>query len=134
MQVIVDPGVLTELQYIVDLHRRYGADNPVDSVEGLVGHVLAAVAYGSRCPEAAERQLLEVMGLVAYCSEHGQDRGRADLADHEDGGPVPEAASRDLSGPCSAECTDAATVIIEAVQLLGSAARPARAPSRPSGP
>jgi hypothetical protein len=121
MRVIIDPGVLTELQYIVDLHRRYGADNPVYSVEGLVGHVLAAVANGSERPDASERLLLEVMGLVAYCSEHAQDRGCRDPAEPEGGGPTSEARSKHLVSACWTDCADTATVITEAVELLSRA-------------
>lgn len=122
MQVTIDPAVLAELQYIVDLHRMYGADNPVDSVEGLVALVLASVADGSRRPDAAERLLLEVIGLVAYCSEHGQDRCcTGNQADREDGEPRREAGSLLLASPRPAECSDAATVITETVELLSRA-------------
>jgi hypothetical protein len=61
----IDAGVRKELEYLVELHARYGAPNPVPSVEALVGYVLAAVADGSRRPGAWERQMLEQMGLVA---------------------------------------------------------------------
>jgi hypothetical protein len=122
MRVIIDAEVMMELQYIVHLHRTYGADNPVDSVEGLVAQVLTAVADGSRRPDAAERLLLDVVGLVAYCSEHGQDRGcSGNQTDREDGEPKLDAGSLLLASPCPAEFTDAATVITETVELLSRA-------------
>ena len=70
MQVNIEPDVLKELQHMVDLHRRHGAPNPCDTVEGLVRYVLSAVADGSRRPGSWERSLLESMGLVAQCEEH----------------------------------------------------------------
>ncbi len=66
----INPDLLKELEYMVELHQRSGAPNPMQSVEVLVGFVLASVADGSRRPGAWERQLLETMGLVAYCEEH----------------------------------------------------------------
>jgi hypothetical protein len=62
--------VLKELEYMVELHQDCGAPNPIDSVEDLVSYVLASIADGSRRPGAWERQLLEMMGLVADCDEH----------------------------------------------------------------
>ena len=53
-----------------ELHQRSGAPNPMETVDYLVGFVLDSVADGSRRPEAWERQLLEMMGLVADCDEH----------------------------------------------------------------
>jgi hypothetical protein len=66
----IDADVRKELEYLVELHARYGAPNPMPSLEALVGYVLAAIADGSRRPGAWERQLLEHMGLVADCDEH----------------------------------------------------------------
>lgn len=66
----IDADVRKELEYLVELHARYGAPNPMPSLEALVGYVLAAVADGSRRPGAWERTLLEHMGLVADCDEH----------------------------------------------------------------
>jgi hypothetical protein len=37
MQVTIDAEVVKELQYLVDLHKKYGAPNPFDSVPDLVG-------------------------------------------------------------------------------------------------
>ncbi|HEX5421866.1 MAG TPA: hypothetical protein VFY39_17890 [Gammaproteobacteria bacterium] len=70
----LDPGVRKELEYLVELHRRYGAPMTMTSLEALVGYVLASIADGSRRPGAWERQLLEHMGLVADCDEHHQYR------------------------------------------------------------
>lgn len=70
----IHPEVRKELHYLVELHRHYGAPNPMPNVEALVGYVLASVADGSRRPGSWERQLLELMGLVAECDEHHQYR------------------------------------------------------------
>lgn len=74
MQVTIDPDVLKELEYVVDLHRRHDAPNSMQSVEQLVGFILASFADGSRRPGSWERQMLEMMGLVADCDEHDQHR------------------------------------------------------------
>lgn len=119
MQVVVEPGVVRELQYVVDLHRRYGADNPYDSMEGLVAYVLAAVADGSRRPEAWERSLLEAMGLVAYCGEHHQDRDTFGApCDRERADPGAKPGAVPSGGLIGADCPDEATVINDAIELL----------------
>ncbi|ECE2890369.1 hypothetical protein C6K41_22045 [Salmonella enterica] len=74
MQVTINPEVLKELEYMVSLYQKHGAPNPMESVEQLVGFVLASVADGSRRPGAWERGMLEQMGLVADCDEHHQYR------------------------------------------------------------
>jgi len=74
MQVVIDPEVLKELEYIVALHREHGAPNPMESVEQLVNHALATIADGSRRPGAWEREILEKMGLVAACDDHQRYR------------------------------------------------------------
>jgi hypothetical protein len=119
MQVTVDRGVLKELQYLVALHRKHGAANPFDTVEGLVAYVLACVADGSRRPGAWERSMLESMGLVAHCSEH--ERYRAGYGDpaSEEGMSTLEAALPPSSE--AATCDEAATAIVEIVQLLSRA-------------
>ena len=66
----INEQVYKELEYIIELHQRNGVPNPMQSVDDLVGFVLASVADGSRRPGAWERQLLEMMGLVADCDEH----------------------------------------------------------------
>jgi hypothetical protein len=66
----ISADVRKELEYLVELHQRYGAPMPVTSLEALIGYVLASIADGSRRPGAWERQLLEQMGLVADCDEH----------------------------------------------------------------
>jgi hypothetical protein len=70
----IDAGVRDELEYLVALHRRYGAPRPVTSVEALACYVLASIADGSRRPGAWERQILESLGLVADCLEHHRYR------------------------------------------------------------
>jgi hypothetical protein len=72
--VEIDADVRRELEYLVELHRRYGAPMPMTSVEALARYVLASIADGSRRPGAWERQMLESLGLVADCVEHHQYR------------------------------------------------------------
>ncbi|WP_211227234.1 hypothetical protein [Saccharospirillum impatiens] len=68
--VTVHPEVLKELAYIVELHKRHGAVNPMNNVQDLVDTVLASIADGSRRPGSWERSLLEHMGLVADGDDH----------------------------------------------------------------
>ena len=70
MDITINPEILKELNYLVELHQQHGAPAQVSSVESLVNYVLASVADGSRRPGAWERQLLEMMGLVADSDEH----------------------------------------------------------------
>lgn len=119
MQLTLDREVLKELRYIVDLHRKHGAANPFDNVECLIAYVLASVADGSRRPGAWERSMLESMGLVAYCDEHEQYRARyGDPTDREDELPPPGAEPVPPAHGGTAECDDAASLIVETVQLL----------------
>jgi len=74
VQVIIDPEVLKELEYIVTLHREHDAPNPMENVEQLIAYVLASVAAGSRRPGAWERQIVEMLGLVAECDDHQLSR------------------------------------------------------------
>ena len=76
MNIKIHPEVLKELHYLVELHQQYGAPAQMDSVESLVNYVLASLADGSLRPGAWERQLLEMMGLVAECEEHQNYRGQ----------------------------------------------------------
>ena len=76
MNININPEVLKELKYLVELHQQYGAPNQVQSVEDLVAYVLASVADGSRRPGSWERQVLEMMGLEAECEEHHCYRAR----------------------------------------------------------
>ena len=125
MRVVIDNGVLAELQHIVDLHRKHGAPNPFDDVESLVGFVLACVADGSRRPGAWERTVLEAMGLVADCPQHQLYRA-ADGAPMEPGnalplaGPQPllSAASGTVAPDLDGECADPAALVVEITQLL----------------
>jgi hypothetical protein len=69
-QVSIHPRTYAELEYMVRLHKEYGAPCAVDSVEDLVFLVLRAVSDGSRRPGSWERGLLESMGLVADTDLH----------------------------------------------------------------
>ena len=70
MNIETHPAVIVELEYMIELHQRYGVPNPMSSVEDLVGYILSSVADGSRRPGSWERQMLHSMGLVAECDEH----------------------------------------------------------------
>ena len=74
MKITIHPEVEKELCYLVELHQQHGAPNKMETVEDLVNYVLASVADGSRRPGAWERQLLEMMGLVADGDAHHQYR------------------------------------------------------------
>lgn len=62
--------VLAELSYLVSLHQKHGATNPQHSLDELILAVLTAVSDGSRRPGSWERQMLEMMGLVADTPVH----------------------------------------------------------------
>lgn len=50
---------------MVKLQREHGAPTRFDEVSSLVAYILSAVADGSRRPGSWERQMLEMMELVA---------------------------------------------------------------------
>lgn len=83
MKIVIDPNVLKELEYMVKLHSQHGAPSPCESVDELVGYILASVADGSRRPGSWERAMLESMGLVADCDDHRQYRANYGAADDE---------------------------------------------------
>jgi hypothetical protein len=70
MKIKIDSGVLKEFEYMVELHKEYGAALEMDSVECLVNYVLMSIADGSRRPGSWERQMLCSMGLIAECQAH----------------------------------------------------------------
>ena len=74
MNININPVIAQELAYIVKLHQQYGAPFPAESVEDLVNTILTSIADGSRRPGAWERQLLDMMGLVADTDKHHQYR------------------------------------------------------------
>jgi len=74
MQITIDDGVLKELEYMVSLHQQYGAPAACKNVPDLVTYILTSMADGSRRPGSWERQMLEMMGLVADCPEHNEYR------------------------------------------------------------
>jgi hypothetical protein len=76
MHITIHPEILKELEYLVSLHQEHGAPKPMESVEQLVGYVLASVADGSRRPGSWERGMLDRLGLVADCAEHHAYRPR----------------------------------------------------------
>lgn len=70
LTINIDERVLSELEYLVHLHQQHGAMSPVQNINDLINTVLNSIADGSRRPGAWERQLLDMLGLVADCSEH----------------------------------------------------------------
>lgn len=74
MKIEISERVASELAYIVELHKEFGAPNSMDTVEQLVSYVLSSVADGSRRPGSWERGMLENLGLVADCDEHNRYR------------------------------------------------------------
>lgn len=74
MKIEINPDVLRELEYLINLHRLHDAPNPQDSVDELVNYLLASVADGSSRPGSWEREMLNMMGLVAFCDEHQRYR------------------------------------------------------------
>lgn len=69
-QVSIHPRIYAELEYMVQLHQKYGAPCRVESVDDLVLCVLRAVADGSRRPGSWERGVVEALGLIADTAEH----------------------------------------------------------------
>lgn len=74
--ITLNDAVAAELAYMVELHQKHGAPNPMESVDDLVAYVLASVADGSRRPGSWERQMLESMGLVADTDAHQDYRSQ----------------------------------------------------------
>ncbi len=70
MNIHINPEIVKELDYIIELHNQYGAPNIMNTVEDLVAYILASIADGSRRPGSWERGLLEPMGLVSHGIEH----------------------------------------------------------------
>ncbi|RNE89378.1 hypothetical protein EBL85_16340 [Marichromatium sp. AB32] len=68
--------LLSELEYLVQLHRSCGAPNRIGSVDELLEYLVQCVADGSRRPGSWERDVLCQMGLVADCDEHHVYRDR----------------------------------------------------------
>jgi hypothetical protein len=66
----INERVLSELEYLTKLHQKHSAINAVENVEDLINTVLNSIADGSRRPGAWERQILDMLSLVADCPEH----------------------------------------------------------------
>lgn len=81
----LSPEIYRELEHLVAMHKRCGAANPMATVDQLVSYILAAIADGSRRPGAWERQMLDMMGLVADCPEHDVYRAGYGPADDTEG-------------------------------------------------
>lgn len=63
-EVRIPQDIYSNLEAIVYLHRRHGAPNPQETVEGLVNYVLESVVVGFERSGSWERQMFESMGLV----------------------------------------------------------------------
>ncbi|MFA0809355.1 hypothetical protein [Microbulbifer epialgicus] len=70
MKIEINPSVVKEFEYIVEMHKKHGAPNEFGTVSELISYVLSSIADGSRRPGSWERQLLLPMGLVAQTEEH----------------------------------------------------------------
>ena len=70
LTIHIDENVLNELEYLVHLHQQHGAMSPIQNLNDLINTVLVSIADGSRRPGAWERQLFDMLGLVADCPEH----------------------------------------------------------------
>lgn len=74
IDIDIGADVVGELDYLTQLHRDHGAPQRMESTEMLVRYVLGAIAHGSMHPGSKERRVLELLGLVADCREHKQNR------------------------------------------------------------
>ena len=82
--VTFDADIFSEFERIVRLHKQYGAPNSFETPQNLIDYVLCSIADGSRRPGSWERQMLEMMGIVAECDDHAiyQDRyGAGNMSD-----------------------------------------------------
>lgn len=68
--VAVNPMIIDELKYMIELHQQHGPSDYFQNVEQLVGFILSSIADGSRRPGSWERGMLYPMNLVANCPEH----------------------------------------------------------------
>jgi hypothetical protein len=66
----VDPEIIKELSYMVELQKQHGAPYEYETVDELINYILASVADGSRRPGSWEREMLNMMGLTVDCPEH----------------------------------------------------------------
>jgi len=64
MEIEVDEWIVNELASIVELHKQYGANNPMKNVPDLVRFILSSVVEGFENPESREHVLLEILGIV----------------------------------------------------------------------
>lgn len=76
MQINISDDVVKELEYIIQLHQQHSAPNSFATVPQLVNFILGAIADGSRRPGSWEREMLDMMGLVAETPLHNQHRDR----------------------------------------------------------
>lgn len=66
----MDPGVVSELEYLVGLLDDDSSGLKLESVEDVISYVMECVATGSRRPGSWERNMLYSLGLVSDRDEH----------------------------------------------------------------
>ena len=70
----VSDAVFSEFEYMSKLLNK-GDDNfTYETPEEIISFVLSSVADGSRRPGSWERQMLQMMGIVASADEHSEYR------------------------------------------------------------
>lgn len=74
ISVQIDAAVYSEFVYMCELAAEHGSGAGYTDPSQLIAYVLSSVADGSRRPGSWERQMLEMMGLVADCDAHYEYR------------------------------------------------------------
>jgi len=76
MKIEIDSEVLKELEYIIELHKKYNADayEEKTDVTLLVNYILRGVADGHRRPGSWEREIVNKLGLTVECEETNEYR------------------------------------------------------------
>lgn len=74
VSVQIDAAVYSEFVYMCELATENGSCAGYTDPSQLIAYVLSSVADGSRRPGSWERQMLEMMGLVADCDAHYEYR------------------------------------------------------------
>lgn len=82
MKIEIDSEVIKELEYMIELHKKYNADADYNAaaddeqtdVKLLVNYILKSVADGHRRPESRERGIVNSLGLTVECGETNEYR------------------------------------------------------------
>ncbi len=70
----VDDAVFSEFKFMSKLLNKDEDNFAPDTPEEIIAFVLSSVADGSRRPGSWERQMLQMMGIVASADEHSEYR------------------------------------------------------------